>query len=127
MVPAPDERPAVPGRDDGEAREPVVSWIVLVVAGMFETMWATALAQPDWWRRPWVLAAFAVGSLISLGGLSYALRTIPVGTGYAVWTGVGAITTVAYGALVLAEPVTVARMACIALILAGIVGLKLVS
>lgn len=104
-----------------------MSWIVLVVAGMFETMWATALAQESWWRRPVILALFAIGSLLSLGGLSYALRTIPVGTGYAVWTGVGAVTTVAFGAIVLGEPVTVARMACIALILAGIVGLKLVS
>ena len=70
-----------------------MSWIVLVVAGMFETMWATALAQEDWWRRPPVLAAFVIGSVISLGGLSYALRSVPVGTGYAVWVGVGAITT----------------------------------
>lgn len=102
-------------------------WVVLVVAGMFETMWATALAQEAWWRRPVILAFFVVGSLISLGGLSYALRTIPVGTGYAVWTGVGAVTTVLFGAIALGEPVTVARMACIALILSGIVGLKLVS
>lgn len=104
-----------------------MGWVVLVAAGMFETMWATALAQEDWWRRPPVLAAFVIGTVISLGGLSYALRTIPVGTGYAVWTGVGAVTTVAYGAIALGEPVTVARMACIALILSGIVGLKLVS
>lgn len=104
-----------------------MSWVVLVIAGMFETMWATALSQEDWWRRPVVLAVFIVGSVISLGGLSVALRTIPVGTGYAVWTGVGAVTTVAYGALVLGEPVTAARMACIGLIVAGIVGLKLVS
>lgn len=104
-----------------------MSWVVLIVAGMFETMWATALAQDSWWRRPSILAIFVVGSVISLGGLSYALRTIPVGTGYAVWTGVGAITTVTFGAIALGEPVTVARMACIALILSGIVGLKLVS
>lgn len=102
-----------------------MSWIVLVVAGMFETMWATALAQPDWWRRPVILAAFVVGSVVSLGGLSYALRTIPVGTGYAVWVGVGAVTTVVFGAVALGEAVTVARIACIGLILAGIVGLKL--
>jgi quaternary ammonium compound-resistance protein SugE len=104
-----------------------MSWVVLIVAGMFETMWATALAQDGWWRRPLVLALFVAGTVISLGGLSYALRTIPVGTGYAVWTGVGAVTTVAFGAIVLGEPMTVARMACIGLILCGIVGLKLVS
>ncbi|MCA0435963.1 MAG: multidrug efflux SMR transporter [Austwickia sp.] len=104
-----------------------MSWIVLVVAGMFETMWATALAQEDWWRRPPVLAAFVIGSVISLGGLSYALRSVPVGTGYAVWVGVGAITTVAYGIVAFGEPATVARIACVGLILAGIIGLKLVS
>ncbi|GAB76929.1 quaternary ammonium compound-resistance protein SugE [Austwickia chelonae] len=104
-----------------------MNWIVLVVAGMFETMWASALAQPDWWRRPLPLAAFVVGSLISLGGLSWALRSIPVGTGYAVWVGVGATTTVLYGVAVLGEPATVARLVCIGLIMAGIIGLKLVS
>lgn len=104
-----------------------MSWVVLILAGTFETMWATALAQADWWRRPPVLAAFVVGTLVSLGGLSYALRTLPVGTGYAVWVGVGAVTTVAYGALALGEVLTVARIACIGLIVAGIVGLKLAS
>ncbi len=127
MEVTPDERPAVPGSDDGEALEFAMSWLVLIVAGMFETVWATALAQEAWWRRPPVLAAFVFGSLISLGGLSYALRSLPVGTGYAVWVGVGAVTTVAYGVIALGEPATVARIACIGLILAGIIGLKLVS
>ncbi|WP_116116111.1 DMT family transporter [Austwickia chelonae] len=104
-----------------------MNWIVLVVAGMFETMWASALAQPDWWRRPLPLVAFVAGSLISLGGLSWALRSIPVGTGYAIWVGVGAATTVVYGIVALGEPATAARMVCIGLIMAGIIGLKLVS
>lgn len=101
------------------------SWIVLIVSGVFETMWATALAQDGWWRRPLPLAAFAIGLLISMGGLGYALRTIPVGTGYAVWTGTGAVVTAAFGILVLGESAAAARLACIALIVSGIVGLKL--
>lgn len=104
-----------------------MAWVVLIVAGLFETVWATALAQPGWYSRPQTLAAFVLGSVISLGGLSYALRTIPVGTGYAVWTGIGAVTTAVYGLVVLGEPATVGRILCILLIVCGVVGLQLLS
>lgn len=104
-----------------------MAWVVLIVAGVFETVWAGALAQPDWWRRPLPLAAFVIGSVVSLGGLAYALRSLPVGTAYAVWTGTGAVVTAAYGVLVLHEPATAARLGCLGLIVAGIVGLKLVE
>lgn len=101
-----------------------MAWLVLVVSGLFETVWATALAASDGFRRPVPVLVFALGSIVSLGGLAYALRTIPVGTGYAVWTGVGAVCTAIYGIAVLGEPATAARIVCLGLIVSGIVGLK---
>ena len=103
------------------------AWLVLVVAGLFETVWAVGVRYTDGFTRLWpslgVLAAMAV----SVYGLSLAARVLPIGTAYAVWTGIGAVGAVLVGLAWLGEPRTAARIGCLALIVAGIVGLKLVG
>lgn len=103
-----------------------LAWIVLLISGLFETVWAAALSASDGFRRPGPSALFVVACTISMAGLAYALRSIPVGTGYAVWTGVGATGAALYGMVALGEPATTARILCLLLIVVGIVGLKLV-
>lgn len=103
------------------------AWLVLVVSGLFETVWAVGVRYTDGFTRLWpslgVLAAMAV----SVYGLSLAARVLPIGTAYAVWTGIGAVGAVLVGLAWLGEPRTAARIGCLALIVAGIVGLKLVG
>lgn len=101
-----------------------MSWIVLVCSGVLETVWATALASSKGFTRAVPAAVFGVALLLSMAGLAYALRSLPVGTAYAVWVGIGAVGTAAYGMVVLDEPATVARMLCLVLIVGGVVGLK---
>ena len=103
-----------------------MAWVVLVLSGMFETVWALALAQSDGFKKLVPTIVFFIACTISMGGLAYALKTLPVGTGYAIWVGIGAIGTAAYGMVMLGEPATVARIVCLILIVAGVVGLKLV-
>ncbi|GMG84221.1 quaternary ammonium compound efflux SMR transporter SugE [Paralimibaculum aggregatum] len=102
-----------------------MAWVVLVLAGLFEIGWAVGLKYTDGFTRlvPTLLTAGSM--VVSLVLLGLALRSIPLGTGYAVWTGIGTVGTLAFGILVLAEPATVARLVSAGLILAGIVGLKL--
>jgi quaternary ammonium compound-resistance protein SugE len=85
------------------------------------------LKYTEGFTRPWPSVATVTAMAVSLGLLGLAMRTLPLGTAYAVWTGIGAIGTVALGMLLFNEPATVARLACIGLILAGIVGLKLTA
>jgi quaternary ammonium compound-resistance protein SugE len=103
------------------------AWLVLVVSGLFETVWAVGVRYTDGFTRLGpslgVLAAMAV----SVYGLSLAARVLPIGTAYAVWTGIGAVGAVLVGIVWLGEPRTAARLFCLALIVAGIVGLKLVG
>ena len=101
-----------------------MAWIVLVVSGVLETVWAAALSRSAGLTRPVPAAVFAVALVLSMAGLAYALRTIPVGTGYAVWVGIGAVGTALYGMAVLGEAVTTARIVCLVLIVGGVVGLK---
>ncbi|GAA2745393.1 DMT family transporter [Kitasatospora cinereorecta] len=101
-----------------------MAWMVLIVAGVLETVWAVALEATKGFSRPLPTAVFAAALALSMGGLAYAMRTIPLGTGYAVWVGIGAIGTALYGMLALGDAVTVARMSCLVLILGGVVGLK---
>ena len=75
------------------------AWVVLVVSGLFEAVWATALGHIETWREPRPVAAFFFGAVISMGGLWWALRTLPVGSGYAVWVGIGMVATVAYNVM----------------------------
>ena len=104
-----------------------MSWLFLFVAGLFEVGWAIGLKYTEGFTRlvPSVLTVAAMTLSIVLLGL--ALRTLPVGTAYAVWTGIGAVGTAALGIYLFDEPAGAARLASIAMIVAGIVGLKLVS
>jgi quaternary ammonium compound-resistance protein SugE len=108
-------------------RRVVMAWIVLFVAGLMEVGWAIGLKYTEGFTRlvPSVLTlACMAGSILLLG---LALKTLPIGTAYAVWTGIGAVGTAILGIALFGEPATAARLACIGLIVAGIVGLKLVT
>ena len=104
-----------------------MAWAILFAAGLLEVGWAIGLKYTEGFTRPLAsvltLAAMA-GSILLLG---LALKTLPIGTAYAVWTGIGAVGTAILGIALFGEPATLARLACIVLIVAGIVGLKLVS
>ncbi|PTM43592.1 quaternary ammonium compound efflux SMR transporter SugE [Bosea sp. 124] len=104
-----------------------MAWLYLFVAGLFEVGWAIGLKYTQGFTRlvPTVLTLASMA--VSIGLLGLALKTLPVGTAYAVWTGIGTVGTAALGMLVLGEPATVLRLGCIGLIVAGIVGLKLVA
>jgi quaternary ammonium compound-resistance protein SugE len=110
--------------DGGHGSGVVMAWIVLAVSGVLETVWASALAESRGLSRPVPTVLFGVAVVLSMVGLGFALRTIPVGTGYAVWVGIGAVGTAAYGMVALGEPATVARLTCLVLIIGGVVGLK---
>jgi len=104
-----------------------MSWFYLGLAGLLEVAWAYGLKSSEGFSRPlptlWTLAAMA----LSFWMLSLALRNLPLGTAYAVWTGIGAVGTAILGMLLFAEPAQWPRLCCIGLIVAGIVGLKLTS
>jgi len=102
-----------------------MAWIVLIVSGVLETVWASALSQSRGFTRIGPAIVFGVALVASMAGLAYALREIPVGTGYAIWVGIGAVGTALYGILVLGESAGVARLLCLVAIVAGVVGLKL--
>ena len=102
-----------------------MAWIVLVVSGVLETVWAAALSRSAGFTRLVPSVVFGVALVLSMAGLAYALRTIPVGTGYAVWVGIGAVGAATYGMVVLGETVSAARILCLVLIVAGVLGLKL--
>jgi len=101
-----------------------MAWFVLVISGVLETVWAIALARSEGVTRWWPSLVFLGALVLSMGGLAYALREIPVGTGYVVWVGIGAVGTALMGMLVLDESTSVARILCLVLIVAGVVGLK---
>jgi quaternary ammonium compound-resistance protein SugE len=104
-----------------------MAWIVLVVAGVFEVAWAIGLKTTDGFTRLWPSVGTAAAMVVSVVLLAWAMRTLPVGTAYAVWTGIGAVGTVILGIALFGEAATLARLACVGLIVAGIVGLKLVT
>ena len=104
-----------------------MAWVILFVAGLFEIAWAVGLKYTAGFTRPWPTAAAAVALIASMALLGVSLRTLPLGTAYAVWTGIGSIGTAVLGILLFREPATALRLACIGLIVAGIVGLKLAS
>lgn len=104
-----------------------MAWFYLFIAGLFEVAWAIGLKYTHGFTRV-VPTALTLGSMaVSVGLLGLALKTLPVGTAYAVWTGIGTVGTAALGIILLGEPVTALRLACIGLIVAGIVGLKLLA
>ena len=104
-----------------------MAWIVLIVSGAFESVWATALGQSHGLTRPGPTIVFVVALAVSMGGLAFALRTIPTGTGYAVWVGVGAALTVTYAMATGQEPASVAKVALLLVLIGSIVGLRLVQ
>ncbi|KKB85757.1 molecular chaperone [Devosia limi DSM 17137] len=104
-----------------------MAWVYLVIAGLFEIGWAIGLKYTDGFTRM-VPTALTVGAMvISVALLGIALRDLPVGTAYAVWTGIGTVGTAILGMYLFGDPATVARIICIGLIVAGIVGLKVIS
>jgi quaternary ammonium compound-resistance protein SugE len=104
-----------------------MAWGILFLAGLLEVGWAVGLKYTNGFTRLWPTLATAASMIASLGLLGIALRTLPLGTAYAVWTGIGTIGTAILGIVLLGEPATAIRLVCISLIVAGIVGLKLVS
>jgi quaternary ammonium compound-resistance protein SugE len=102
-----------------------MNWIILVVAGLFEICWAIGLKFTDGFTRLWPTVFTVLAMLLSVGLLGIAMKTLPVGTAYAVWVGVGAVGTALVGMVFLGEVVSAGRLASLALIAAGIVGLKL--
>ena len=104
-----------------------MAWVILFVAGLFEIGWAVGLKYTDGFTRLWPVAGTIAALIISVVMLGIAVRTLPLGTAYAVWTGIGTVGTAVLGIVLFREPATAIRMVCIALIVAGIVGLKFFS
>ncbi|WP_337175824.1 multidrug efflux SMR transporter [Paludisphaera sp.] len=104
-----------------------MAWLVLLVAGLFEVGWAFCLKASNGFSRPWPTVGFGAFMFVSVYLLAVAMRSLPLGTAYAVWTGIGAVGAVVVGVAALGESADIRRLACAGLIVAGIVGLKLVS
>ena len=104
-----------------------MNWMILVLAGLFEIGWAIGLKYTDGFTKLWPTVGTVASMVISLGLLGVAMKTLPVGTAYAVWVGVGAVGTAILGIVLLGEPANAGRIVSLALIVAGIVGLKLAS
>jgi quaternary ammonium compound-resistance protein SugE len=102
-------------------------WILLVLAGLFEIVWAVGLKYTEGFTRLWPTVGTVAAMIVSFGLLAQVLKTLPIGTAYAIWTGIGAVGTALVGIIVLGESASPARLACIGMIAAGIVGLKLFS
>ena len=102
-----------------------MAWAILIIAGLFEIGWAVGLKYTEGFTRLWPSIWTVAAMMVSLYLLAVAIRTLPIGTSYAVWTGVGAAGTAILGMILLGEPASIARVASIGLIVAGIVGLKL--
>lgn len=102
-----------------------MAWLVLITSGMVESAWALALKESEGFTKLWPSLIFVVALAISMGGLAYALRTLPVGTAYAVWVGVGASLTAIIGMIWLDETISVLKVISLVLIVAGVVGLNL--
>ncbi|UFU02488.1 multidrug efflux SMR transporter [Ruania suaedae] len=102
-----------------------MAWVVLIVSGMLETAWATSLKASEGFTRLWPSVIFFLTLAASMAGLAYALRTLPVGTAYAVWVGIGASLTAIIGMIWLAEGVNAMKIVSLVLIVAGVVGLNL--
>ena len=104
-----------------------MSWTLLAIAGLFEVAWAIGLKYTQGFTRLWPSVGTVGAMVLSVVLLGWAMRSLPVGTAYAVWTGIGAVGTVVLGIALFGEPATLARLACISLIVAGILGLKLTA
>lgn len=101
-----------------------MAWLILVVSGVFEAVWAVALGRSEGLTRPIPSVIFVVATLISMAGLAVAMRDLPTGTAYAVWVGIGAALTIGFGMATGAEPVSALRVLFLAMIVGGVIGLK---
>ena len=104
-----------------------MAWIALCIAGVLEIGWAIGLKYTEGFTRPGPSIATAIAIVASMVLLAWSIRTLPVGTAYAVWTGIGAVGTAVLGIVLFGEPAAVARLVCSGLIVAGVIGLKLVT
>lgn len=104
-----------------------MAWIVLFIASFFEIAWALGLKFTEGFTRPWPTAGTIVALIASVGLLGVAAKSLPIGTAYAVWTGIGAAGTVVCGIALFNEPATAPRLICVGLILAGVLGLKVTA
>ena len=102
-----------------------MAWVYLAIAGVFEIVWAIALKYADGFTKLWPSAVAIVGMILSVILLELSLRDLPVGTAYAVWTGIGTVGAAVLGMILFQEPATAVRLGCIGLIVCGIAGLKL--
>ena len=109
------------------AGDAVSAWLALLAAGLFEVAWAFGLKYSDGLTRFWPTAATLAAIALSFGLMALALKSLPFGTAYAVWTGIGAVGSIIVGMLVYSEPADPVRILCLTLIVAGMVGLKLNS
>ena len=101
-----------------------MSWLVLVLSGVLEAVWATALGKTQGFTRLVPSVVFLSAIIASMAGLAYAMRTLPIGTAYAVWVGIGAVLTVAYAMVSGAESVSALKIVFLVLIIGGVIGLK---
>ena len=108
-------------------RSVTVAWISLLIAGLFEVGWAIGLKYTDGFSKLWPTVWTVAAMIVSLAFLEYALRTLPVGTAYAVWVGIGAVGTAIMGMWLFGESREIARIVCLLLIVAGVIGLKFVT
>lgn len=104
-----------------------MAWIILAIAGLFEVGWAIGLKYTEGFTRLWPTVGTVLSMVISLGLLGVAMKSLPVGSAYAIWVGVGAVGTVALGVVLFGEPMNAARLISVALIVAGIIGIKLTT
>ncbi len=102
-----------------------MAWTILIIAGFLETAWAVGLKYTDGFTRPAPTIATVAAMIASMALLGLAVRTLPIGTAYAVWTGIGTVGAALFGIFAFGESASAARLACLILIVAGIVGLKL--
>lgn len=104
-----------------------MAWIILLIAGVFEIGWAVGLKFTEGFTKPIPTALTTISLVLSMVLLGWSVKTLPLGTAYAVWTGVGAVGTAIVGIILFKEPATAARLVCLGLIVAGILGLKVFS
>ena len=104
-----------------------MDWVILIASGVLEAVWATALGASRNFRRPWPTVIFAVALALSMAGLAYAMTTIPVGTAYAGWVGIGAVLTVAYAMIFGGEKASIVKVLLLLGIIGCVIGLKIVG
>jgi quaternary ammonium compound-resistance protein SugE len=107
--------------------EAAVAWIILIIAGVFETVWAFSMKQADGFTRLWPTVVTLIAMLVSFGLLSWSMRTLPLGTAYTIWTGIGAVGAFLVGIIVLGEAADLMRIMAAVLILSGLMLMKLSS